>query len=614
MTTAAGEHSTDASVPSGPQPSGRRWLSILRLLIAVGLTSPACLYCWIVLFVRSKGVPLREAAWIWVLGLCVGVPLVMLLKWGQVQSPARRKWWGLAGLCAWLAVLAVFIIRFTGDLMPKWELILVLGLASLWIPWLEWMSYLTPRKKLGGAGLVFLGICGVILPSLLRMDGLTGDARANFSWSFSKAEKAAVHKTAVATAVVTPKGTTPAKPKTDFGPVSSKDFPEFMANRRGVLTNVVLDPDWTAHPPQELWRKPVGKSWSSFAVVGDYAVTMEQRDDSEAIACYRVSTGEEVWAQLTPTVFQSVMGGDGPRATPTIHEGKVYAVGATGKLHCLDSSGNILWQVDLFAETGGGGIAHGMCGSPLIVDDLVIVSVTGKAGISPIAYSKADGKRRWAAGKWSASYSSPQLVTLNKVPQILMFNSQGIEAFTPKEGKPLWSFPWTNNEKTIASQPVLIPGNDKQILLSNGYSNGAALVEVTPDKDANAPWNVKEIWKSKDMKTKFTTAVVYQDHIYGLDDGILACVRLKDGKRQWKQGRYQHGQLLLVNDLLLIQAEGGDVCLVKADPKKHQEVASIPALNGKTWNNPALAGEFLLVRNDHEAACFRLPLKSKPAP
>ncbi|MFO1019990.1 MAG: PQQ-binding-like beta-propeller repeat protein [Planctomycetales bacterium] len=609
MTTPSGEHSTDAPASFVQKPGGQRWLSILRLLIAVGITSPACLYCWIVLFVRAKGIPLREAAWVWVLGLCIGVPVVLLLKWGQVQNPARRKWWGAAGLLAWLGVLSVFIIRFTGDLMPKWELILVMALASLWIPWLEWMSYLTPRKKLRGAGLVFLGLCGVILPSLLRLDGLTGDARANFSWSFSKDGPPGT-----AAAVPTPKNATLAKPSADFAHVSPRDFPEFLANRRGVLTNLILDSDWTANPPQELWRKPVGKSWSSFAVVGDYAVTMEQRDNDEAIACYRVSTGEEMWAQLTPAVFQSVMGGDGPRATPTIHEGRVYAVGATGKLHCLDGGGNVIWQVDLFAETGGNGIAHGMCGSPLIVDDLVFVSVTGKAGISPVAYSKADGKRRWAAGKWPASYSSPQLAVLNNVRQILMFNSQGIEAFTPKDGKPLWSFPWTNTEKTIASQPVLIPGNDKQVLLSIGYSNGAVLLEVTPDKDPQSPWNVKELWKSKDMKTKFTTAVVYQDHLYGLDDGILACARLKDGKRQWKQGRYQHGQLLLVNDLLLIQAENGEVCLVKADPKKHQELGKIPALEGKTWNNPALAGEFLLVRNDHEAACYRLPLKSKSSP
>ena len=113
------------------------------------------------------------------------------------------------------------------------------------------------------------------------------------------------------------------------------------------------------------------------------------------------------------------------------------------------------------------------------------------------------------------------------------------------------------------------------------------------------------------MKTKFTTAVAHKDHVYGLDDGILQCIDLDTGKQKWKGGRYGHGQLLLVDDLLLIQTEPGAVVLVEANPEKLVERSRLAALKGKTWNNPALVGKYLLTRNDHEAVCYELPLEGE---
>jgi outer membrane protein assembly factor BamB len=111
------------------------------------------------------------------------------------------------------------------------------------------------------------------------------------------------------------------------------------------------------------------------------------------------------------------------------------------------------------------------------------------------------------------------------------------------------------------------------------------------------------------LKTKLTSAVIRDGFAYGLSDGILECIQVSDGKQQWKKGRYRHGQLLLVDDVLLITAENGSVVLVAADPSKFKELAKLDVMGDVTWNTAALSGDRLLMRNADEAACLRLPLK-----
>jgi len=116
------------------------------------------------------------------------------------------------------------------------------------------------------------------------------------------------------------------------------------------------------------------------------------------------------------------------------------------------------------------------------------------------------------------------------------------------------------------------------------------------------------VWSSLALKAKFTNVVWRDGFLYGLDDGILTCVDAANGERRWKGGRYGHGQTLLVDDLLLVLAEDGQVARVEAEPTAYRELGRFAALSGKTWNVPALSGSRLVVRNDREAACFELPL------
>ncbi|MCZ6594463.1 MAG: PQQ-binding-like beta-propeller repeat protein [Bacteroidetes bacterium] len=239
----------------------------------------------------------------------------------------------------------------------------------------------------------------------------------------------------------------------------------------------------------------------------------------------------------------------------------------------------------------------------MLLDSLVVVSPGGTDGHSLVAYHKGNGEQIWSAGNDQAGYSSPLIATIAEVRQILIFNWQHVVAHDPGSGKILWKFPWTGNTQRVA-QPVVLPGD--RVFITTGYGVGSKLIQI--DMDANGGLSSTLLWESNRMKAKFSNVIAVGEFIYGLDDGILVCIDLKEGKRQWKRGRYGHGQMILVDDLLLITTEKGDVVLVEPNPEEHKELARFTAIKGKTWNNPALAGPYLLVRNSQEAACYELPL------
>jgi outer membrane protein assembly factor BamB len=344
--------------------------------------------------------------------------------------------------------------------------------------------------------------------------------------------------------------------------------------------------------------------------VGNYAVTQEQRGEMECVVCYRLSDGKLMWIHSDEARFDSSMGGSGPRATPAIADGLVYTVGGTGILNCLKGeNGERLWSVDILEDNGGHSISHGVCGSPLIVDDWVIVAPTGAEGACLAAYDRQTGKRVWQGGRKKASYGSPTVVDLAGSRQVLIATADGIEGSDLATGKPLWNYTWAPNTEVNCSQPIILDAAAGKVLFCTGYDKGSVLLEVSPPN--NGACTVKELKKFPlKMRTKFTTAILYDGHVYGLDDGILACLDVTTGKQIWKGGRYQHGQILLAGDRLIVQAENGEIALVQPDPKRFIELAKISALSSKTWNNPALAGRFLLVRNDQEAVCFELPARN----
>ncbi|NKB86967.1 MAG: PQQ-binding-like beta-propeller repeat protein [Acidobacteria bacterium] len=379
------------------------------------------------------------------------------------------------------------------------------------------------------------------------------------------------------------------------------DSPEFLGPRRNGSFDTRLDPDWAASPPEEIWRRDVGAGWSSFAAVGNVAITQEQRGDMEALMAYKVDTGEVVWARNDPAHYESVVAGEGPRGTPTIWGDTVWAVGATGNLRAVELlTGKLRWSVNVIEDQGGRPHGWGFATSPLVYEDLVIVN-GGSGAPNLVAYDRLTGEFRWSSDKNNASYASPQLARFFRRDYVIQFNGASISAHDPATGATVWETPWEAGQPNVA-QPLQL-GN--LLVASSGYGRGAKLFGV---RRGGGELRVETLWESPRLKAKFANFVQHEGYVYGLDDGVLTCIDPANGERVWKGGRYGHGQLLVSNGYLIVQAEDGSVVLVEATPEAHRELHRVPVFNRKTWNPPMLVGDVLLLRNDREAVALRLAL------
>ncbi len=374
-------------------------------------------------------------------------------------------------------------------------------------------------------------------------------------------------------------------------------------NRDGVYDEQPILTNWPARGPRLLWRQPIGGGYASFVVAEGRAFTIEQRRDEEFVTAYDVETGRELWAHGYPAFFKEWMGGDGPRATPTYSNGLLYSMGAQGDLCCLGAAtGKLLWRKNVLADNSSSNLTYGMATAPLIVDEKLIV-LTGREtkGGSVVAYHRLTGTRVWSNLDDQQAYVTPLLTTLAGRRQILVVTSRRAVGLAPETGELLWEYPWRVQNNNMISMPVVIGTN--RFFISAGYGAGCAVVEIV---QTNGRFAAREVWRNRSMRNKFNASVYWQDHIYGLDEGVLACVDARTGQRLWRDGHYGYGQLLLSSGHLIVLGGEGDLALVRASPDGWHEVARTRALTGKTWNVPALSKGRLLVRNCAEMACYDL--------
>ena len=492
-----------------------------------------------------------------------------------------------------------------------------------------------PRRATLAASILLA--CGAW--ALVRTEGISGDHAARFYWRWAKSPEerllaqigrepttrssapetplqspTAQASSQPAALPSAPAATEPSRERVvaSAGAKTGGDWPGFRGpGRDGVVRGIRIATDWAASPPVELWRRPVGPGWSSFAVSGNLAYTQEQRGEDEVVACYDATTGAPVWTHRDAARFFESNAGAGPRGTPTVSHGRVYTLGATGILNALDArDGAVVWSRDAASDSDGtesmaGGTRKvpdwGFSSSPLVVDDVLIVAVAGQL----VAYDLATGKQRWSGPAGGVSYSSPQLVTIDGVAQVLLMSAAGATSVAPAEGKPLWQHPWRGF-------PIVQPAvtADGDVLISASGGSGTRRIAVAHGPDG---WTASERWTSPGLKPYFNDFVVHDGHAFGFDGRILACIDLERGERKWKGGRYGNGQLVLLpdQDLLLVLSEEGELALVRATADTFTEVARFQGVHGKTWNHPVLVGDVLLVRNGEEMAAFRLSLAGR---
>jgi outer membrane protein assembly factor BamB len=525
------------------------------------------------------------------------------------HRPANKKvrWW--PAIILLLLSTAVLLGIQSQDQLPFQKrnlqslaaLLVSLACLALW-----WLLFSRTSLKLR-FGVIGLAVTLTLLTTAtFRIRGVTGDLIPilEFRWKSNPGAP-----TQASRENATPP--TPTDSYEDVVQTAQTDSPQFLGpNRNATLQHIQINPDWTGNPPQILWKHPIGTGWSGFSIVGKIAITQEQRGPMECVSAYNASTGELLWSHGDETQYNTVIAGEGPRATPTIDNNHTYTLGATGLLNCLKTAtGELVWQHDITKDAQCSVPEWGFSGSPLLHQNLVIVIAGGNQGRSILAYNAQTGDLTWSGGDAGASYSSPFLTTIASQQQIIAFNSRQIVAHDADNGSVLWTYPWGKGFPHV-SIPVQFQTN--QLLFSSGYGVGAELLQINPPSNQTNSWQAERIWKSGRMKAKFSNLVSKDDHAYGLDDGILACINLKDGSQAWKEGRYGHGQGLLIGDNYLLMAEDGRLLLLKPTPESPNLLHELPVFDSKTWNPIALARDLLLVRNDLEAAAVRIPVLPMP--
>lgn len=507
-------------------------------------------------------------------------------------------------------------------------LLTVLAIACLaWSPVVEGQQKMVRLALIGGVGAVACGfwflkldaipkrlrlaclaaIAGLAIMSVfcVRLDGINGNMVPFFTWSWSPDGPSGALLTQNnsyfehdATRIILRHGT-------------PQDSPQFLGpHRLGVVQNVELASNWERRPPRIHWKRPIGAGWSSFAVVGDYAVTQEQRDNENYVVCYEVSAGIPVWSHHVGPGFMTAEGG-GPRSTPAIFDGRVFALGPSGWLVCLDgSTGRLLWRLNVLQQAKAEMLREGIACSPLVVGGLVVVSTGSRGTYALAAYDQKTGERIWTSGHDDASYSSPTLMSLCGVQQIVVMNARSVSGHSIVDGTLLWDHPWGVGAYVV-SQPLQV--DPTTLFLSSGQGVGASLLRIDNCSSAEDDF-LKPLWphsRTLSLKPKFSTPIVKDGHAYGVSDpGILVCIDLETGEACWKQGRYGHAQLVLVGDYFLVMAEDGELAMLDMTPDQLTELGQIQLFERRTWHIPTVTGNRLLARNDREAVCVELPLVS----
>jgi outer membrane protein assembly factor BamB len=439
---------------------------------------------------------------------------------------------------------------------------------------------------------IAMAVVGIGLETA-RMDQLWGDLHAEMTWRWAPS-KAELYKPVAATTTRLLPSSLAANPG---------DWPGLRGvDRNGEVPGVRISADWSKSPPKQIWHIDIGPGWSSMAIVGDRLFTQEQRDEQhEAVVCFEAATGQPLWVHQDEARHYESQGGAGPRGTPTFADGRIYSLGATGILNCLDAaSGNVKWTHKIAADAGASKPMWGFSASPLVVGDRVIV-YAGGGNKGLLAYRAESGEIAWTAPTGTQGYSSPQLVTIDGEPQVVTFDDNGLVAVDPATGSVRWQFE-AKDRGWRTTQPRLV---GKSEILFGSEDLGLLLADIKHD---GPTWSAAKKWSSAKMHPAYNDFVLLEDSIYGFDEAIFCCMDVKTGERRWKAGRYGHGQAVLMPDdrKILVLTETGEVVLIAADPEKLTELGRFQAVEGKTWNHPVIAHGRLYVRNDHEMACYDL--------
>ena len=381
------------------------------------------------------------------------------------------------------------------------------------------------------------------------------------------------------------------------------DWPNFRgpgldgrSSETGLLTS------WPDDGPTTLWQAPMGGGFSGVTAADGRVFTLYSRGGRELAAALDAETGEELWTADLDRERKDRFG-DGPRSTPPVDGGILYAVSALGKLYALDvAGGERLWSHDLPAEFGARVPEFGVSASPLIEGDLLLFNVGGKRGHALMAFDKTSGDVVWSAESDLPGYASPIAFTAAGIRHAVFFTGSSLIAVDPASGKALWKHPWKTAYNINAAAPIFIAPD--KLFVSSGHDTGAALFRIEGSAGTPSPASATVVWKTREMRNHFSSSVYVQGYIYGFDNKNFKCIDAKTGEDRWRKGSLGHGSLFYADRHLIVLSEDGQLLSVEATPKAYREKASHKVAKAKHWTVPTLYQGKLYVRNERDLFCL----------
>ncbi|MDP7015400.1 MAG: PQQ-binding-like beta-propeller repeat protein [Pirellulaceae bacterium] len=388
------------------------------------------------------------------------------------------------------------------------------------------------------------------------------------------------------------------------------DWAQFLGPaRNGISSEKGLIDQWPAGGLPEVWRKPAGVGMSGVVVVDGKAVTTFQRSGSQQVSAWDALTGKVIWKTKVAPSYRNAQG-NGPRGTPAVADGRVFAFTGEGVLAAVElSSGRTLWTKNALRESGGREADFGMACSPVVVGELVVVTLGGPNACN-CAFNVKTGELVWKSGDDPAGYSSPAVLKIDGKEQIVSFTGKAAIGMAPNDGAALWRYDFVTDFDCNIATPILC-GKDR-VFISAGENHGSSLLSIKAD---GGKYRVSEVWASHGpgsvLRSAWQTAILHQGHLYGFDNvGAagpvmhLTCVDAETGERKWRQARFGKGNLIAADGKLFVTTMAGELVVIKQNPDKYDELGRMKNVLDMTRQAPALSDGRLYVRDDRDIVCL----------
>ncbi|MDX1981734.1 MAG: PQQ-binding-like beta-propeller repeat protein [Bryobacteraceae bacterium] len=380
-------------------------------------------------------------------------------------------------------------------------------------------------------------------------------------------------------------------------------------SRTGVAAGFKAPAVW---PKQltKVWSSPSGGGFST-PIAGPGAVYVFGRDGSrETVQALERASGKTLWRTGYDVPFEqnqyASQMGRGPNSTPLLHEGRLYTLGITAVLSCLDArTGAVVWRKDYSARVNTKNLFTGTAMSPVIDSGLLIVHVGDDRKGSLVALDPATGAQKWIWEGDGAGYASPVIAEWNGVRQLITLSDRRGIGVSVREGKLLWSIGFKDQWIENIVSPVV----DGRRVIFSGVRRGTVCVEIA-QKDGQ--WTARTVWENPELTMYMSSPLLDGGRLYGMTNkkkGQIFCLDSATGKLLWTTTGREGANVSMVSagDLMLLLNETGDLKIARRNPGRFEPVADYKVADQATWAQPVVLGRNLLIRDAASVTMYRLP-------